>query len=143
MDEVSLVISDQDRRYLAELNKKLQVVRDRVTGVALGCHTGQLLIGRPGIMKDWTIEEELNRRGIPFVRPKAHLTGRGLFDQLSEHSDRTHLIDEVEDVLRDPQAKGVLKFALWASSQNREGKPGEYVSAVSKLAEADALDFEN
>jgi len=123
----SLSLSTQDHHYLAELSKKLQVVRDRVAGVVLGHHTGLLLTGRPGIMKDWTIEEELNRRGVPFVRPKAHLTGRGLFDQLAEHPDRTHLIDEVEDVLRDPQAKGVLKFALWACSQNREGKMERWI----------------
>ena len=41
------MLSENDRRGLADLHSCLSVVRDRVRGVALGHHTGFYLFGRP------------------------------------------------------------------------------------------------
>jgi hypothetical protein len=125
--EILSSLSDRGHQYLADLSKKLQIVQDRTAGVALGYDTGFLLSGRAGILKSWTVEKELQRRKVPYVPSKCHLTGRGLFDQLAEYPDRIHLIDDVEEVLRDPQARGVLKFALWGCSRNREGKMERWI----------------
>ena len=54
-------ISSEDRRHLAELGRKLQVVKDRVVGVARRRHTGFFLGGRGGIGKSHAIEGELDR----------------------------------------------------------------------------------
>ena len=41
---------------------------------------------------------------------------------LQQHPDSIHLIEDVEEAVRDPQAIGVLKSALWGTRRNREGR---------------------
>ena len=117
-----LVLSTADRRFLAELEKKYQLVRDRTVGVASGRHTGFFCGGRGGIGKSTIIEDELRRREIPFILTNSHLTGRGLVDRLYDFPDHVHLIEDIEEAVRDPQAMGVLKSALWGTRRNREGR---------------------
>lgn len=62
-----LSLSAQDRHHLVRLEKKHQLVRDRIVGVATGRHTGFFLGGRGGIGKSTIIENELRRREIPFI----------------------------------------------------------------------------
>jgi hypothetical protein len=54
-ESVSYSLSPSDRGHLVKLDKKLQMVRDRVAGVASGRHTGFWLGGRGGIGKSYTI----------------------------------------------------------------------------------------
>jgi len=117
-----LTLSSRDRFHLRQLNTKYQLVRDRVGGVATGRHTGFFLGGRGGIGKSTIIEDELRRRDVPFILSNSHLTGRGLIDRLYDYPDHIHLIEDVDEAIRDPQAMGVLKSALWGTRRNREGR---------------------
>lgn len=121
-------LSVQDRHHLAALNNKYQVIRDRVAGVATGRHTGFFCGGRGGIGKSSAIEDELRRREIPFVLTNSHLTGRGLVDRLYDYPDSVHLFEDIEEAVRDPQAMGVLKSALWGTRRNREGRLERWVT---------------
>lgn len=121
MEELSLALSAQDRHQLAHLEKRYELVRDRVRGVVSGRHTGFFLGGRGGIGKSRTIADELDRLGVSFILTNSHLTGRGLVDLLQNYPDFFHLIDDIEEAIRDPQAMGVLKSALWGTRRNREG----------------------
>jgi len=110
------------------LSKKYQLIRDRVGGVATGRHTGFFLGGRGGIGKSTIIENELRQREIPFILTNSHLTGRGLVDRLYDYPDSIHVIEDVEEAVRDPQAMGVLKSALWGTRRNREGRLERWVT---------------
>lgn len=114
-------LSASDREHLARLEKKYQLIRDRTVGVATRRHTGFFCGGRGGIGKSTCIEDELRRRGVPYVLTNTHLTGRGLVDRLYAHPESIHLIEDVEESVRDPRAVGVLKSALWGTRRDREG----------------------
>jgi len=128
MGDLQLTLSAQDQRYLAELEKKYELVRDRVRGVVAGRHTGFFLGGRGGIGKSRTIADELDRLGVPFILTNSHLTGRGLVDLLENYPDSIHLIDDIEEAVRDPQAMSVLKSALWGTRRNREGRLERWIT---------------
>lgn len=115
-------LSAEDRHNLRRLDEKLQLVKDRVAGVATGHHTGFFLSGRGGIGKTFTVEEELRRRKIPYKLTNSRITGRGLVDLLADYPDSIHVIEDVESIARDPNAVGVLRSALWGSRQGREGR---------------------
>ncbi len=115
-------LTARDRTHLAGLNKKLQVVRDRVTGVATKRHTGLFLGGRGGICKSHTIEDELQQRGVPYKLWNSAVTARCLFDNLAEYPEAVHLIEDVEDLTSERRAVGVLRSALWGTRRNREGQ---------------------
>ncbi len=115
-------LSEQDREHLARLNKKFQVLRDRTAGTAKGYCTGLVVTGRGGTGKSWTIVEELERVGAAFKLSNSHLTPRALFDQLAEHPDAVHLIEDAEEVLRNHTSLSVLRSALWGSRHDRDGR---------------------
>lgn len=115
-------ISPLDRKHLKSLEEKLQVVRDRVAGVATGRHTGFFLGGRGGIGKSHAIHTELARRNVPFKFFNSHMTARGLFDCLEAYPDSIHVIEDIESLTRDRLASGVLRSALWGTHLNRDGQ---------------------
>ena len=123
-----LSLSTLDQYYLAQLAKKRQLICDRVAGVATGRHTGFFLGGRGGIGKSTIIEGELRRRGVPFILTNSHLTARGLVDRLFAHPDSVHVLEDVDETVRDPQAMGVLMSALWGTRRNREGRLERWIT---------------
>jgi len=114
-------ITPEERRRLADLNKKLQVVRDRVAGVATGRHTGFFLAGRGGIGKSWTVERELQRREVAYKLWNSHMTARCLFDRLEAYPEAVHLIEDIEGLTSDRRASGILRSALWGTRRSRDG----------------------
>lgn len=106
MGDFQHTLSAQDRHQLAQLEKRHELVRDRVRGVVSGRHTGFFLGGRGGIGKSRTIADELDRLGVSFILTNSHLTGRGLVDLLRNYPNSFHLIDDIEEAIRDPQAMG-------------------------------------
>lgn len=115
-------ISSEDRRHLAELGRKLQVVKDRVVGVARRRHTGFFLGGRGGIGKSHAIEGELDRLAEPFKLWNSAITPRSLFDRFAAYPDATHVLEDVETVTSNKRAIGVLRSALWGTRRGRDGK---------------------
>ncbi len=111
------IIVDCERQPMAELNRRFQIVRDRAAGVVKGYHTGFLLTGRGGIGKSHTVIGELVRLRADYRLLNSHVTGRSLFDRFEQYPEAIHLLEEVEDVVRDRPALGVLRSALWAVSE--------------------------
>lgn len=128
MPENGSFLSQQDLQNLAEFAKKSELIRDRVRGVVGGRQPGFFLGGRGGIGKSHTVADELNRLHTPYVLSNSHLTGRKLAELLKNNPDAVHVIDDVEDALRDPQAIGVLKSALGGMRRNRQGQLERWIT---------------
>lgn len=100
--------------HLESLLNKLQVLRDDVSGVALGYLTGCWVHGAGGLGKSHAVCDELRRRNVT-PRVLTTLTARGLYDHLRSHPDDVTLLDDAEALFRDRNAVGLLRAALWAS----------------------------
>ena len=97
---------------LAELEKRLALVRDRVLGVAEHGHAGFYLYGRPGTAKTHTVRTTLERLGVRYVYQNGHITPLGLFEMLEANNEATIVLDDVAPVFRQPAAKNILLAAL-------------------------------
>jgi hypothetical protein len=115
-------LSRQDRELLVQLERKRQVLRDRVTGVVRGLHTGAIITGRGGTFKSHTVISQLELLGAPHVIHNSHITSRGLVDELTLNPSAVHLFEDVEEVLGDRVSLGVLRSATWGTRRNREGR---------------------
>ncbi len=109
-------LSDRDAEQLESLECKLQLIRDRVQGVAQGYYNGFFLWGEGGTSKSFTIEDTLNRLQVPYKVTNSRVTGKGLYDVLKAHPDTVHLIEDAETMSRDRNAHGVLRSALWGQT---------------------------
>lgn len=120
--EPSLDLSDSDLAHLATLETKLQLVRDFVGQVVAGLTTGMYLFGEGGIGKSFTVIAELERQKADYKVYNSRMTGRGLFNALEKFPDSVHLLEDMEQILRDRGAQGVLRSALWG--QRKHGGTG-------------------
>src|SRR5688500_5939015 len=107
---------DQDAVLLASLELKLQLVRDRVRGVAEGYSNGLLLWGEGGTSKSYTVENALRDLAVSYKLTNSRLTARGLFDLLADYPDVVHVIEDAETLFDDKNAPGVLRSALWGQA---------------------------
>lgn len=123
-----ILLSTRDRAHLVTLHKKLQILRDRTTGVAMGYQSGCIVTGRGGTGKSYTIVEELERLGASYKLTNSHITPRGLFDLLATYPDAIHLIEDAEEISRNPTSLGVLRSALWGSRSNRASRTERLIS---------------
>jgi hypothetical protein len=119
---LKLRLSPEDRNHLKQFEMKLQVVRDRTVQVAKRYITGFFLHGPGGIGKSYTVEEELKRLKIPYVLSNSRMSGRGLYDTLKRSPGAIHVLEDMERLVRDPDALGVLRSATWG--QRRHGGKG-------------------
>ncbi len=113
--------SDEDQRYLEQYEAKLQLVRDYTRGVALGYSAGFYLHGAGGISKSFTVLGELERLKVTYKLFNSRMSGRGLFDTLQQFPDAVHVLEDMERVVNDKDAQGVLRSATW-SQKTKEGK---------------------
>ena len=97
---------------LAELNRRLAVVRDRVRGVAYGHHNGFYLFGRPGTAKTHTVQRTLDEEDCTYFYHNGHLTPMGLFELLDEQHDRVIVLDDVSEIFGQRKALQILLAAL-------------------------------
>jgi hypothetical protein len=102
----------QNDPALAELERRLAVVRDRVRGVARGHHAGFYLFGRPGVSKTFTVRTTLDGLGLPYAYHAGHLTPVGLFELLEENADRVLVLDDVGHLLGQQVGLQLLLAAL-------------------------------
>lgn len=118
-------LSQQDQDSLVELEKKLQLVQDRVTGVAKAYHNGCAITGRGGTSKSWTVMRTLAELDVHHRLHNSHMTARGLFDALARAPSAIHVIEDAESVLCDPLCLGILRSATWGSRapQGRMERP--------------------
>lgn len=105
--------ADPDAQLLASLEHKLQLVRDRVQGVAEGYQTGFYLWGEGGTSKSYTVEQTLQQLGKPYKLTNSRVTGKGLFKLLRDFPDAVHVLEDAETMFADKNSHGVLRSALW------------------------------
>lgn len=115
-------LSSADQAHVASYHKKQQVLRDRAASVAYGRTPGAYIFGSGGIGKSHTILEELRRLDVSFRHFNSRMTGRGLFDALKQCPDEVHLLEDIEPLIRDKAAVGVLLSALWGDYRNPAGR---------------------
>lgn len=53
-----------DQQFVQTFDAKLQLIRDRVSSVIHGYHTGAYLVGRPGTSKTYTVREHLEQSAL-------------------------------------------------------------------------------
>src|SRR4051794_2934975 len=92
----NLTLSSEDQSHLETLDRKLMVIRDRVTSVVRGYTTGFFLYGEGGNCKSYTVVQELERLRADYKLHNSRMTGRGLFDVLRKHPDSIHLLEDME-----------------------------------------------
>jgi hypothetical protein len=106
-----------DQNQLVEYENQLSKVRDFVRGVAQGWTTGFYLWGDGGISKTWTVLDELERSKMAYITTNSRLTGRGLVDLLSTYPSVVHVFEDMETLLKDKLAAGVLRSACWSGDK--------------------------
>ena len=97
---------------LAELNRRLGIVRDRVKGVAEHGQPGFYLYGRAGTAKTYTVRTTLDKIGCDYEYQLGHLTPIGLFDLLEANSTKIIVLDDVATIFNQPAALNILLAAL-------------------------------
>jgi hypothetical protein len=115
--------SDDDSRGsqdspLASLDCKLQLIRDRTQGVAEGYGNGLYLWGEGGTSKSYTVVETLKQLGKPYRVSNSRLTPKGLFLLLRDNPDMVHVLEDMETLLAERHAAGVLRSALWGQQHH-------------------------
>lgn len=118
--------ADLEARLLESLEHKLQVIRDRVQGVAEGYATGFLLWGEGGTSKSYTVEQTLQHVGAHYRLTNSRVTGKGLYLALKKFPDAVHVVEDAETMFRDKNAHGVLRSALWGQA-GADGRPERVV----------------
>lgn len=111
-------LSANDRQHVQQLEKKFQLIRDRVASVAHRYHTACYLVGRPGTSKTFTVRAELERLEEPWVYQNARMTPMGLFSFLADHPEHVVVLDDIASLFKNDQAMQILLAAL-------DGDPAE------------------
>ena len=122
-------LSNEDRGHLRSYEKTIRVLSDMVKTIVMAYSTGLLVYGPGGQSKTHTIDEELSHLKADAYWFNSHMTARGLFDTLKMAPNAICVLDDLETILRNPQAVGVLRSALWGKRpKNGRGLPERIVT---------------
>ena len=113
----------QTSTHLINATKKQQVLRDRVTGLVKGLHTGILVFGRGGTGKSHIVENQLLTLKASRQKLNSHITPLALYKQLERFHDEIILLEDCESLLRSTIALGILRSATFPSEKDRNGNP--------------------
>ena len=110
--------------HLDVLNRKITVIKDRVRGCVHRKATGVYLYGRPGTSKTYTVRNTLDTLAVKYAYSNGHLTPIGLFDLISENSNRIIVIDDINSIFNAPIS---LQLLLAALGNGHDGSGTRYV----------------
>jgi hypothetical protein len=116
---------------LADLDNKFELVRDRVRAVVGNYQTGLYLCGAGGLGKSYNVFKQLEELQADFRVFNSRMTGKGLFRALEKAPHAVHVLEDMERLVNDKDAQGVLRSALWA-------QPGQDRVVTWVTAEAEA-----
>jgi hypothetical protein len=105
-------LSKDEQSLVRQLDRKFQLIRDRVASVAHRYHTACYLVGRPGTSKTYTVREELERLEEPWAYQNARLTPMGLFSLFAEHPEHVVVLDDIGTLFKNEQSMQILLAAL-------------------------------
>jgi hypothetical protein len=104
----------KDAKALKSLEDKMALVKDRVTQVVHGLQTGFFFYGEGGIGKSFTVLNHLQKLEAPYRLFNSRMTAKGLFYALAQAPDAIHVLEDMERLVRDQDAQGILRSALWS-----------------------------
>jgi hypothetical protein len=109
---------EADVRLVAEFDRKLQIIRDRVNSVVHCYHTACYVVGRPGTSKTFTIKQALEDLEVPWQYRNARMTPMGMFNFIAEYPEHILVLDDIGTLFKNDQALQILLAAL-------DGDPGK------------------
>jgi hypothetical protein len=115
-----------DAAVLASLERKLQLVRDRVTAVATGNQTGLYLYGSGGLGKSYPVLQRLDQLEVPYRLFNSRMTGKGPFRALERAPDAIHVLEGMEPAHPGPGRAGCAPLGAVgpaAAPRPRKGQP--------------------
>ena len=118
-------LSPTDEQFWKQYDNKLGSVRDFTFGVATGRTLGLYVFGSGGVGKTHSILGELESQQVPRKYYNTRMTGRGLFNELRKSPDSIFVLEDMEQLFRDPGAMGVLRSALWGPHHAEQFGPVE------------------
>ncbi len=121
-----VTLSLADRAALAERERRVAVIADRVRSAALGYATGFYLAGRAGTGKTHTVRHTLEELRVTHHYHAGHLTPQGLFELLGRYPDRVLVLDDVASILGQPVALQYLLAALVQPSHGDRSRAVRY-----------------
>jgi hypothetical protein len=107
-----------DQEVLASLDRKLRLIDDRVTAVARGYQTGLYLCGAGGLGKSHSVYRQLQQLECDFRPFNSRMTALGLFRALENAPDSVHVLEDMERMVNDRDAQGVLRASLWSQGDH-------------------------
>jgi hypothetical protein len=105
---------ENDLEALFCLDNKLRLIDDRVTAVVRGYQTGLYLCGAGGLGKSYSVYRHLKLLECDFRVFNSRMTALGLFRALDNAPDAVHVLEDMERIVNDRDAQGVLRSALWS-----------------------------
>ena len=120
----------EDQACLQRLEAKLQLIRDRVSGVVHHYHNACYLVGRPGTSKTHTVRKTLEQLAVLWAYQNARMTPMGLFRFLQDHPEHTIVLDDIPSLFKSEQAIQILLAALG-------GDPGKPRTVTYKSKDED------
>lgn len=120
---------DERQGQLDSLSRKQNLIRDRITQLVEGEHTGLYLYGRAGtgkthLVRSWLDEIAPDDR-THFV-DGGYMTGQALFQTLSEHRNEIIVLDDVSSLFADARAKQYLLAAMGRQGRADGGRTVHY-----------------
>lgn len=101
-----------EQELLQTFDKKLQLIRDRVTSVVCKYASGVYFVGRPGTSKTHTVRDQLGLHDVPWLYQNARMTPMGLFETIAEHPDHIIVLDDIVSLFNNDQTMQILMAAL-------------------------------
>jgi hypothetical protein len=112
-----------------------------VTAVALGYQNGLVVWGPGGTSKSFTVLGTLVALNANYKLFNARMTGRGLYDCLKASPAAVHVLEDMEHIMRDPMAQGVLRAALLGQRPDGGGGPQERLVTWTTHGTQDSFAF--
>ena len=108
------LLSKAESDALMSLDCKLRLIDDRVTAIVRGYQTGLYLCGAGGLGKSYSVHRQLQLLECDFRAFNSRLTALGLFRALDKAPEAVHVLEDMERMVNDRDAQGVLRSALWS-----------------------------
>lgn len=110
-------MSDRNSDPLIQLQAKQNLIKDRVTGVAIGFSTGFYLSGRAGIAKTTIVQDTLADLGGGCEYRRGYSTTLDLFNTLDANPSSLHVLDDIGGCLDDPKFMALMLPGLECSAE--------------------------